>query len=84
MTMTRYYSRCCELQRKKDLILSVEPYLQEHKLIFYNSIHGHEWSCMEKKRNVLLDVLLEVEWMACELLCEAATVAKLPALVVAM
>lgn len=82
--MTRYYSRCCELQRKKDLILSVEPYLQERKLIFYNSIHGHEGSCMKKKRNVLLDVLLEVEWMACELLCEAATVAKLPALVVAM
>lgn len=32
----------------------------------------------------LQDVLLEVEWMACELVCEAATVAKLPALVVAM
>lgn len=30
------------------------------------------------------DVLLEVEWMAWELVCEAATVAKLPALVVAM
>lgn len=36
------------------------------------------------ERNILLDVLLEVEWMVCELLCEAATVAKLPALVVAM
>lgn len=31
-----------------------------------------------------VDVLLEIGWMVCELLCEAATVAKLPALVVAM
>lgn len=38
---------------------------------------------VRERESILLDALLEL-WMDCELLCEAATVAKLPALVVAM
>lgn len=59
-----------------ELKISKANVTQLLSLMILTTIHFHD--------RYLQDVLLEVEWMACELVCEAATVAKLPALVVAM
>lgn len=86
---TRDYFRCYGLQNRERRISSDYQKrldLLQRSISLWMAVYDHSYMKREKKKKkcILLDVLLEVEWMACELLCEAATVAKLPALVVAM